>query len=71
MGGRVAFIFHCEFSAHRGPRVCKFFRKLDREYNQYPSLVFIHHLFIYFIYSNIFLSCPVELLRLMLISLLL
>ena len=35
-------IFHCEFSSERGPRLCRFFRSLDRQHNvaNYPHLSF-------------------------------
>ncbi|UJR20652.1 hypothetical protein I4U23_023774 [Adineta vaga] len=35
-------IFHCEFSSERGPRLCRLFRSLDRQYNMsnYPYLSF-------------------------------
>jgi rhodanese-related sulfurtransferase len=35
-------IFHCEFSSERGPRLCRLFRSLDRQYNlsNYPNLSF-------------------------------
>ncbi len=35
-------IFHCEFSSERGPRLCRLFRSLDRQYNllNYPQLSF-------------------------------
>lgn len=35
-------IFHCEFSSERGPRLCRLFRSLDRQYNiaSYPYLSF-------------------------------
>ncbi|CAF1284224.1 unnamed protein product [Adineta steineri] len=35
-------IFHCEFSSERGPRLCRLFRSLDRQYNisNYPYLSF-------------------------------
>lgn len=35
-------VFHCEFSSERGPRLCRLFRSLDRQYNlsNYPYLSF-------------------------------
>ena len=35
-------VFHCEFSSERGPRLCRLFRSLDRQYNisNYPQLSF-------------------------------
>jgi M-phase inducer phosphatase len=35
-------VFHCEFSSERAPRLCRFFRSLDRQYNltNYPHLSF-------------------------------
>jgi hypothetical protein len=35
-------VFHCEFSSERGPRLCRLFRSLDRQYNLsiYPQLSF-------------------------------
>ncbi|CAF1284322.1 unnamed protein product [Rotaria magnacalcarata] len=35
-------VFHCEFSSERGPRLCRLFRSLDRQYNiaSYPYLSF-------------------------------
>lgn len=35
---RVVIIFHCEFSSERGPRMCRFVRKRDRDMNEYPNL---------------------------------
>lgn len=37
---RVLLIFHCEYSAHRGPRMAMHLRNLDRQCNisRYPSL---------------------------------
>ncbi|XP_018104661.1 cell division cycle 25B L homeolog isoform X1 [Xenopus laevis] len=35
---RVIVIFHCEFSSERGPRMCRFVRKQDRNSNEYPKL---------------------------------
>ncbi|OCT96564.1 hypothetical protein XELAEV_18008770mg [Xenopus laevis] len=35
---RVIIIFHCEFSSERGPRMCRFIRKQDRDSNEYPKL---------------------------------
>ncbi|XP_018425178.1 PREDICTED: M-phase inducer phosphatase 2 [Nanorana parkeri] len=35
---RVIIIFHCEFSSERGPRMCRFIRKQDRNSNEYPKL---------------------------------
>uniref|UniRef100_A0A8C5PP59 M-phase inducer phosphatase n=1 Tax=Leptobrachium leishanense TaxID=445787 RepID=A0A8C5PP59_9ANUR len=35
---RVIIIFHCEFSSERGPRMCRFVRKQDRNGNEYPKL---------------------------------
>uniref|UniRef100_A0A3Q1IXI4 M-phase inducer phosphatase n=1 Tax=Anabas testudineus TaxID=64144 RepID=A0A3Q1IXI4_ANATE len=35
---RVVIIFHCEFSSERGPRMCRFVRKRDRDMNDYPKL---------------------------------
>jgi len=37
---RVVVIFHCEFSKHRGPNCCRYFRQIDRESNTYPALRF-------------------------------
>eukprot|EP00484_Ammonia_sp_Unknown_P020717 CAMPEP_0197025362 /NCGR_PEP_ID=MMETSP1384-20130603/5729_1 /TAXON_ID=29189 /ORGANISM="Ammonia sp." /LENGTH=594 /DNA_ID=CAMNT_0042453889 /DNA_START=81 /DNA_END=1865 /DNA_ORIENTATION=+ len=41
---RIAWIFHCEYSKHRGPQTCKYFRKLDREMNEhrYPHISYPH-----------------------------
>lgn len=35
-------VFHCEFSSERGPRLCRLFRSLDRQYHltDYPQLSF-------------------------------
>ncbi|XP_005532288.1 PREDICTED: M-phase inducer phosphatase 2-like [Pseudopodoces humilis] len=35
---RVIIIFHCEFSAERGPKMCKFLRERDRSCHEYPQL---------------------------------
>ncbi|XP_028994968.1 M-phase inducer phosphatase 2 [Betta splendens] len=35
---RIVVIFHCEFSSERGPRICRFVRKRDRDMNDYPKL---------------------------------
>ncbi|XP_077334242.1 M-phase inducer phosphatase 2 [Lithobates pipiens] len=35
---RVIIIFHCEFSSERGPRMCRYVRKQDRNGNDYPKL---------------------------------
>ncbi|KAM9329476.1 M-phase inducer phosphatase 2 [Gastrophryne carolinensis] len=35
---RVIVVFHCEFSSERGPRMCRFVRKQDRNSNEYPKL---------------------------------
>ncbi|XP_040275324.1 M-phase inducer phosphatase 2 [Bufo bufo] len=35
---RVIIIFHCEYSSERGPRMCRFVRKRDRNSNEYPKL---------------------------------
>jgi len=41
---RIVWIFHCEYSKHRGPQTCKYFRKLDREMNEhrYPYVSYPH-----------------------------
>ena len=41
---RIGWIFHCEYSKHRGPQTCKYFRKLDREMNEYryPLISYPH-----------------------------
>lgn len=36
----VIFVFLCEFSSERGPRMCNFFRSCDRKTNEYPNLTF-------------------------------
>jgi M-phase inducer tyrosine phosphatase len=36
----ICFVFHCEFSSHRGPNAAKKFRSLDRKENVYPALSF-------------------------------
>lgn len=38
----VIVIFHCEFSSHRGPKLCQMFRNWDRNLNmdRYPSTFF-------------------------------
>jgi M-phase inducer tyrosine phosphatase len=36
----VCFVFHCEFSSHRGPNAAEKFRSLDRKENIYPELNF-------------------------------
>lgn len=33
-------VFHCEYSQHRAPRACRYWRTLDRKSNIYPSLSF-------------------------------
>lgn len=35
---RVLLVFHCEYSAHRGPRMATHLRSLDRQVNTYPRL---------------------------------
>lgn len=42
IGERVLLIFHCEYSAHRGPRMAIQLRNLDRQanVNQYPMLYY-------------------------------
>lgn len=42
LGAKVCFVFHCEFSSHRGPRGYKKIRDLDRKANaaNYPYLTF-------------------------------
>ncbi|XP_043093718.1 cell division cycle 25 homolog d isoform X2 [Puntigrus tetrazona] len=35
---RKLIIFHCEFSSERGPHLCQYLRRLDRQVNVYPSL---------------------------------
>lgn len=37
---RVLLVFHCEFSSERGPRMCRYVRKRDRDLNEkeYPNL---------------------------------
>ncbi|XP_051946096.1 M-phase inducer phosphatase 1-like [Xyrauchen texanus] len=37
-GKRVLLVFHCEFSYKRGPRMCRYIRKRDRDLNEYPNL---------------------------------
>ena len=41
---KIGWIFHCEYSKHRGPQTCKYFRKLDRELNEhrYPYVSYPH-----------------------------
>ncbi|KAJ6240709.1 cdc25-like protein phosphatase twine-related [Anaeramoeba flamelloides] len=34
----VCLVFHCEFSQHRGPKMCKLLRRTDRKINVYPNL---------------------------------
>ncbi|KAJ6232409.1 cdc25-like protein phosphatase twine-related [Anaeramoeba flamelloides] len=34
----VCLVFHCEFSQHRGPKMCKLLRRTDRKINAYPNL---------------------------------
>jgi rhodanese-related sulfurtransferase len=33
-------VFHCEFSSHRGPKLCRWLRQRDRELNVYPKLAY-------------------------------
>lgn len=39
---RRCLVFHCEYSAQRGPKMASFVRQFDREYNglNYPKLVY-------------------------------
>ncbi|NXA93218.1 MPIP2 phosphatase, partial [Melanocharis versteri] len=37
---RLIVIFHCEFSAERGPKMCKFLRERDRSCHEYPQLLY-------------------------------
>ncbi|XP_048842661.1 cell division cycle 25 homolog d [Brienomyrus brachyistius] len=37
---RKLVVFHCEFSSQRGPRLCRYLRKLDRCLNVYPELLY-------------------------------
>ena len=41
-GRRRVFVFHCEFSSHRGPKLLRYLRKQDREANleNYPALYY-------------------------------
>nr|XP_009929698.1 PREDICTED: M-phase inducer phosphatase 1-like [Opisthocomus hoazin] len=54
---RVIVVFHCEFSAERGPRMCRFVRERDRLGNEYPNL---HYPELYVLkggYRDFFLRC--------------
>ncbi|XP_066549161.1 cell division cycle 25 homolog d isoform X3 [Amia ocellicauda] len=37
---RKVLVFHCEFSSERGPRLCRYLRKIDRTLNVYPQLFY-------------------------------
>ena len=40
---QIAFIFHCEFSQKRGPKLCRYMRERDRQINglqNFPKLFF-------------------------------
>ncbi|XP_051638750.1 M-phase inducer phosphatase 2-like isoform X2 [Manacus candei] len=55
---RVIIIFHCEFSAHRGPKMCRFLREKDRSCHEYPQL---HYPELYVLkggYRDFFLQYP-------------
>ncbi|NXM28739.1 MPIP2 phosphatase, partial [Oxyruncus cristatus] len=55
---RVIIIFHCEFSAHRGPKMCRFLREKDRSCHEYPRL---HYPELYVLkggYRDFFLQYP-------------
>ncbi|XP_027563767.1 M-phase inducer phosphatase 2-like isoform X3 [Neopelma chrysocephalum] len=55
---RVIIIFHCEFSAHRGPKMCQFLREKDRSCHEYPQL---HYPELYVLkggYRDFFLQYP-------------
>eukprot|EP01114_Cavostelium_apophysatum_P019131 TRINITY_DN6074_c0_g1_i1.p2 TRINITY_DN6074_c0_g1~~TRINITY_DN6074_c0_g1_i1.p2 ORF type:complete len:686 (-),score=142.23 TRINITY_DN6074_c0_g1_i1:49-2106(-) len=40
--GKIALLFHCEFSSQRGPNMCRYLRKKDREIHldTYPKLYY-------------------------------
>lgn len=56
---RVLLIFHCEYSAHRGPRMAMHLRSLDRQINmnRYPILNYPDIVVLSGGYSNFFESC--------------
>lgn len=42
LNDKICFVFHCEFSSHRGPKAYTKFRDLDRRVNElnYPRVTF-------------------------------
>lgn len=42
LNDKICFVFHCEFSSHRGPKAYTKFRDLDRRVNElyYPKVTF-------------------------------
>ncbi|OMJ11596.1 M-phase inducer phosphatase [Smittium culicis] len=51
----VIIVFHCEFSIKRAPSMASHFRKIDREFNNYPSLTYPNIFLLQGGYSNFFL----------------
>ena len=59
-GPRTLVLVHCEFSSHRGPKVFRYIRKLDTQYNISPNLAFPEMYLIQGGYKDVFHTVPVS-----------